>query len=144
MRPLRHEQHHEVVHDGWTGQPHVVGQQTTDHVLTDEGEVRSLHVTHTTACACGCANRPVGGFCAVDGCGVPVCERCFSSSVCRCGACLKPVCPAHAVRRAGPTGNTVTLCAECDSTLTRQRVVRQVLRALLSPFLRWEDHHGSR
>lgn len=140
MRPIRHEERHESVRDAWGGRPRVIEQDATMHVLNDHGGVGSCHARDRVACVCGCV-APVGGFCAAKGCG-PVCVGCFPGS--RCQACSKPCCPAHSVRRVGPTGTPVTLCTDCDSTLTRQRVVRQVLRAVLSPFISWEGRHGSR
>ena len=133
MRPIRGERSDEVVHDPWDFSARKLGQDDTLHVVTDEGGIDSLRTGRHVACVCGCL-KPPGGFCAE--CVQPVCVDCYGFCA---GNCHKPLCPRHSVFVFDATGSVVRLCRACHSQVSRKRIVRGVFRALLSPFVRFEQ-----
>lgn len=133
MKPIRFVRRTDRVQDPWDGAPLQMEQRTDAHVLTDDGAIRSCHDTHRRACVCGCV-RPVGGVCA--DCGGPVCVGCFGF----CDRCRKPVCPRHCVHTPLPSPQGSRLCRECADSRARSAIIRRVIRGVLSPFLRFNDH----
>ena len=136
MQPIRGERKEEVVHDGWTHDGKRLGQSDAVHVVTDDGAVESRLTGRTTACVCGCLEKP-GGFCSE--CIQPVCVNCYGFCA---GVCHRPLCPRHSVFDTDERGAVVRLCRSCHGQVSRRKVARGVVRALLSPFLRFKDSNG--
>jgi hypothetical protein len=133
MKPIRSEQHRDFVNDPWGGGPRIMEERATAHVLTDAGGIHSSHATAKTACVCGCVG-PVGGFCAV--CGGAVCARCFTF----CACCRKPLCPRHGVQLDPSEAQPAWACGQCGSVRSRQRLLRRLGRAILFPFVEFDNH----
>ncbi len=132
MQPIRGEREREVIHDPWDQDEQQVGQNDTTHILNDEGAIESLRTGRRVACVCGCL-KPAGGFCAA--CTKPVCVDCYGF----CSSCFMPLCPRHSVFSRIEDGSTARLCRACGGTSARKRLLRGVVRGVLSPFIRFDD-----
>ena len=137
MERFRGERKRRVFHDPWTATGKPLEAEEIDHFINDDGGLDSQHTGRAMACDCGCL-RPPGGFCAECGDAV-VCVDCFGHCVCG-----KPLCPRHShfVERPG-SGGRVRLYRSCHESESRQRLVHRAARALLSPFIRFEDGDGN-
>jgi len=78
----------------------------------------------------------IGGKCGEPGCANICCKQCFATS--RCAQCLKPLCLEH-VNELTTETLTVRLCLSCHATVSRRLRWRRLFRALLSPFVTFED-----
>lgn len=135
MKPIRGEREREVIHDPWHGGEKSIGQNDTTHVLSDDGAIESLRTGRRMACACGCL-KPPGGYCGR--CVQPVCVDCFGF----CLGCHMPMCPRHSVFVDSESGATLRFCKHCHEKASRRKLARDVVRTILSPFIRFGDGHA--
>ncbi len=136
MPRIRGKRAARIVRDPATGKDRVV------HETFEGDELHGAHCLDTDGAEiihpldCGCLAM-AAGRCHL--CQALSCARCHG----RCHRCQVPVCLEHS--RFGPdeTGNTVRLCGPCRDHLRRTRRLITGFKALLSPFVKWEDHHGA-
>ena len=110
-------------------------------VLSSEGAIDTITlVVPDRVYHCGCTvNIPFGGKCGVPGCGRLSCQKCFA----HCLSCKMPLCLEHTrVLQNGADDvqpqAEVHLCVNCYSQITRKKMFRAAVRALLGPFVEWE------
>lgn len=132
MQPIRGKRRFKFVSNPWTQDEQLFHQSDEAHVLGDEGEVQSMACEHLVGCACGCLAEPAG-FCADCADRRPICERCLH----HCQRCGKSCCGKH--RRQIRSGAAERLCTDCHDAADRQRIARTCVRALLSPFIEFND-----
>ncbi len=137
MQPIRGEREDEFCHDPWNKTARQTAQNDTTHVLNDAGAIESQRVARRFACVCGCL-KPPGGFCAV--CAESVCVDCYGP----CCRCHVPLCPGDSVFEHDDAAGILRWCKSCYATRTRSRLARNVVRAILSPFVRFGDDHAKR
>lgn len=135
MQPIRGEREDEFCHDPWSKTPQQMGQNDTTHVLNDAGAIESHRVGRRFACVCGCL-KPPGGFCAV--CAEPVCVACYGS----CGRCHMPLCPRDSIFEQHDAAAPERWCKSCYAARLRSRQMRNFVRAIFSPFVRFGDEHA--
>lgn len=123
------------VNGNWIIDP-VSGESFT---LSPDSSVDRLHVDLDRFYHCGCnAQSPMGGQCAERGCKNVSCAACFG----RCGICKSPLCLEHSRFLSEEQGQRVRLCRKCHDTLSRSRAHRSVVKALVSPFIAFDDRRG--
>ncbi len=130
MRPIRVQDDGAVTQNPWTGETTPDRHVHTAHALGHRGLLESMRLERRFACGCGCISQ-AAGFCSV--CGATACPSCLA----RCGACLRPLCPAHQVVIA--CGSPFRLCRDCNDASVRRRLLRGAARWALSPFVRFES-----
>ncbi len=112
--------------------------ETTQHRVSDQDCLDTLELDFSDYFDCGCnakTNR-LGGRCAE--CGGTTCEKCFAMA--RCACCMKPLCLRHAFSFEPGRGQArVILCATHHDEMRRRQFWRRVGRAVLSPFVAFDD-----
>ena len=131
MKPIRNERNRRLVHDPWQFDQTDTEHSDVDHFVDDDGGLESECVERQFACGCGCL-RQAGGFCAI--CLQTVCVSCFGF----CRHCHKPLCPRHSMFATESSGQEFRLCQLCYESMGRKRLLLQVSRLLLSPFIKLE------
>lgn len=130
MQPIRADHERELIRNPWTGQIRESAETVTHHALDDDGCIDSRKVTTRMANGCGCL-APAAGVCAQ--CGLCVCTRCF----CHCSRCGKALCQAHSV-----AVDASRACLRCSRSSRRRRAALAFMRAIASPFVRFEKEAG--
>ncbi len=137
MKPIRTEKKQEVVYDSWTGIPHPLQDQETDHFITSQGSVESQTIGRQIALQCGCL-KPAGGFCSE--CGALVCIDCFG----HCNNCSRPLGGCHSILVNNPDGTRIRLCQACHDSSKRREARQRIWRTLLSPFVKFEEDSNAK
>jgi len=133
MKPIRNEVKTQIAHEPWQqDRQHPTDQEDVAHVLTDEGAIASQCQVHRQACVCGCLRAP-GGFCAA--CRGLVCVECFGL----CDYCRMPLCGRHSVFPQRQEDGFTRLCHTCARSLRSRRRTLRLVKALLSPLIRFEE-----
>jgi len=137
MKEIRREHKRTVALNPWTRKETLLGQEETDHILSDTGGIESLTLGECPVSSCGCIAPPVG-FCAeciaqnLDG---TVCQACRGE----CQRCHKPICARHSIFEHPVNQGPARLCADCRDALNRTHRAKSVLHSLLSPFIDFGD-----
>lgn len=123
----------------WTrdenGDPVELPMEADSIEVGDSVDSTHIHADHFYHCGCP-MEIPPGGKCAEGGCGRISCQRCAG----RCARCQKPLCLEHSVYVLADNGTaTGRFCRGCDGEIRRARRIRSVSRALLSPFVKFEN-----
>lgn len=129
MHPIRADREREMIRNPWSGDACESADVVIRHVLDDDGCIESCKVTTRMANGCGCL-APAAGVCSR--CGLHVCSLHF----CHCANCGAPLCQAHSCATTDPALRT---CLRCSRASRRRLVASAVLRAILSPFVRFGE-----
>lgn len=117
----------------WSGRQTDLGQEQTNHNLSNSGGIESATLAQQAVSSCGCILPPVA-FCAecislaLEG---TVCEQCKGF----CERCHKPICPRHSIFDHPIEHRATRLCSECHGELKRGNISKSLFRALFSPFI---------
>lgn len=120
------------------GKPVTEPVEAESFTLSDEGSLDDLKIIADRFYHCGCnANhKTLGGRCREEGCFRDSCVDCFR----RCHSCHVPLCSLHRkTLQSGTQSAVITLCPGCHATASRKRMLRTVVRAVLSPFISFQD-----
>ena len=109
-----------------------------EHIsISPEGSTDTVKIVSFYKCGCP-GDLPVGGRCVV--CGDVSCRSCQRV----CFRCKVPLCPQHVITVPDNRANEVSLCRSCHDGLKRQRLIGNIARAALSPFVSFEDRRQQR
>ncbi len=129
MKPIRSNVTRSVLHNKWNDTEVEFNATEVHHSLNDDNGIQSDEVQHVVALACGHYAEPAG-LCSV--CERTVCGSCMLV----CASCAKPIGKCHAAQ--DETG--AWHCSECRAAQKR----RTLVRALLSPIIRFKDENDGR
>ena len=133
---------------GANGAPIIEALDATAVTLSREGSIDNGHLVGFLHCGHPATNG-VGGECKEpigdlgQPCGNLSCPACYSTS--RCLRCFKGLCLEHKheipaeADQVGQRPAKIVVCQRCKDEIEKKRNVRKLLRAALSPFVRFQD-----
>ena len=125
------------------GNPILIPTDAVSHQDSQDGSLDAITLDFDAFYHCGCnaKTNPLGGKCGEADCANTSCAKCFEDA--RCRVCRRPLCLECAFFVETEEGETACFCKAHREDHGRARLVHRATRALLKPFVEFDQDNES-